>query len=201
MYWDWSKFTTEYFKNEQPLSYDLINKFKNNDEIIRNYNEKSNVHWIFVSNWIKQRSEELINIKFKNYDVIPNIIDSETFKYVEKNPEQRKNVFFIRRFDDCNKYAIDLNVRAILELSKRKCFENMNFNIYGTGDTYDKLIEPLLKFKNVHFYREFLTHEEIAKKHKENGIAFFQQDMMHKVFRCAKQQCQGLQLLHQIMMQ
>ncbi len=173
LYWDWSKFTTEYFKNEQPLSYDLINKFKNNDEIIRNYNEKSNVHWIFVSNWIKQRSEELINIKFKNYDVIPNIIDSETFKYVEKNPEQRKNVFFIRRFDDCNKYAIDLNVRAILELSKRKCFENMNFNIYGTGDTYDKLIEPLLKFKNVHFYREFLTHEEIAKKHKENGIAFF----------------------------
>lgn len=110
-------------------------------------------------------------------------------------------MFFIRRFDDCNKYAIDLNVRAILELSKRKCFENMNFNIYGTGDTYDKLIEPLLKFKNVHFYREFLTHEEIAKKHKENGIAFFQQDMMHKVFRCAKQQCQGLQLLHQIMMQ
>ncbi len=37
-----------------------------------------------------------------------------------------------------------LNVRAILELSKESV-ENMNFNIYGTGDTYDKLIEPLLK--------------------------------------------------------
>lgn len=153
------------------MSYDLINKFKNNDEIIRNYNEKSNVHWIFVSNWIKQRSEELINIKFKTYDVIPNIIDSETFKYVEKILNKEKCVF-IRRFDDCNKYAIDLNVRAILELSKRKCFENMNFNIYGTGDTYDKLIEPLLKFNNVHFYREFLTHEEIAKNTKKMELLF-----------------------------
>ena len=173
LYWDWPKFTTGYFVKEPKLSEFQIDLFRNNDEMIKRYNDKENVHWIFVSNWIKNHSEELIGIKFKNYSVIPNIIDSDNFKYQEKDTNLRKKVFFIRRFDNCNKYAIDVNVRTILELSKRECFKDMEFNIYGIGGFYNELVSPLKKFDNVHLYSNFLTHEEIAKVHRKNGIALF----------------------------
>ncbi len=173
LYWDWSKMTDPYFVPETPLSSYSTELFEKNDELIRRYNSYSNVHWIFVSEWIKKRSEELINIKFNNSAVIPNFIDSENFNFVEKDPEQRKKIFFIRRFDDINKYAIDIDVRAILELSHRKCFNDLEFYICGTGNCYDKLVAPLRRFKNVHLVQKFMDHSEIAKVHKENGIALF----------------------------
>lgn len=173
LYWDWPKFVTPYFEKEITLNHKLTNRFKKNDELINRYNQKDNVTWIFVSDWIKKRSEELINIKFNNYKVIPNIIDEKNFDFVQKEENLRKKIFFLRRFDDCNKYAIDVNVKCILELSKRDFFNELEFNIYGTGDKYNELINPIKDFENVHLYPNFLTHEEIAKIHKENGIALF----------------------------
>lgn len=173
LYWDWVKFTTPYFAKERELTTNEIDLFMKNNELIKRYNNMPNVKWIFVSNWIKRQSEELINIKFNNSVVIPNIIDEETFSYRKKDPEQRKKIFFIRRFDNCNKYAIDVNIRTILELSRRDCFKNLEFNIYGTGDFYEPLIQPIKQFRNVHFYPKFFTHEEIAAIHKENGIGLF----------------------------
>lgn len=173
LYWDWSKMTDHYFEKETELTLEQIKKFKENDELINRYNNYDNVHWIFVSEWIKNRSEELINIKFNHYSVIPNFVDSETFNYVEKDPELRKKIFFVRRFENISKYAIDVNVRTILELSRRECFKDLEFNIYGTGDTYDKIVAPIKDFENVHLYPKFLSHDEISKVHKENGIGLF----------------------------
>lgn len=173
LYWDWSKMTDNYFTVEKGLSAETEAFFKSNDELINRYNNYDNVHWIFVSNWIKERSEELINIKFKNYSVIPNFIDSDNFNYVEKDVELRKNIFFLRRFENISKYAIDVNVRTILELSRREFFNDLQFNIYGTGDFYDTLLNPIKKFSNVHLYPKFLNHTDIANVHKENGIGLF----------------------------
>lgn len=173
LYWDWSKMTDNYFRPQRQLTMEQINKFNYNDELIKRYNNYGNVHWVFVSNWIKKRSEELINIHFNNSIVIPNFIDENNFNYIEKNAEQRKKIFFIRRFDNINKYAIDINVRTILELSRRKCFKDLEFNIYGTGELHSELTAPIKNFKNVHLYQKFLTHEEIANIHKKNGIGLF----------------------------
>lgn len=173
LYWDWPKFTTPYFKPDNPISEADRTRFELNDLLIKRYNSMPNVTWIFVSEWIKEHSEKLINIEFNNYVVIPNIIDENTFRYVPKDPELRKKVYFLRRFDNCNKYAIDVNVKCILELSRRPCFSDMEFNIYGRGDTYETLIAPLKQFPNVHFYPQFFTHEEIAQIHRENGIGLF----------------------------
>ena len=173
LYWDWSKMTDRYFVPETPLSNELVNFFKSNDKLINRYNNYENVHWIFVSNWIKERSEELINIHFKNYSIIPNFIDADNFNYVQKNIDLRKKIFFIRRFENINKYAIDVNVRTILELSRRDFFDDLEFHIYGTGENYDTLIAPIKDFKNVHLHQYFLTHSEISKVHKKNGIGLF----------------------------
>lgn len=173
LYWDWSKMTDEYFKMETPLSSEYIELFERNDCLINRYNDYDNVHWVFVSNWIKDRSEELIGIKFKNFFVIPNFIDEKVFDYNEKSADLRKKIFFVRRFENISKYAIDVNVRTILELSRRDFFEDLEFNIYGTGENYDTLVAPIKDFPNVHLYQRFLSHEQISEIHKKNGIGLF----------------------------
>ncbi len=173
LYWDWSKMTDRYFEPETPLSTWQVNKFKMLDKLIARYNDKPNVHWVFVSQWIKNHSENLIGLSFKNSVVIPNIIDEQNFSFAAKDPELRKKVFILRRFENISKYAMDINVRTILELSRRACFKDMEFNIYGTGEYYDTIIEPLRGFENVKLYQQFLSHQDIAQVHKQNGIGLF----------------------------
>lgn len=173
LYWDWPKFTTPYFSKEMELNDFQKKTFTQHDKMIKRYNEMNNVKWIFVSNWIKEQSEKLIGIKFNNYCVIPNIVNEEKFKYYKKDIALRKNIFFVRRFDDCNKYAIDINVKTILELSKRDFFKDLTFNIYGIGNLYNELIYPIKKFENVNLYPKFLSHDEISEVHSKNGIGLF----------------------------
>ena len=173
LYWDLPCFVTPYFSERYKLDYNQIADFKNRDIMISKINNMPNVKFVFVSEWIKKKSEELIDIKFNNYVVIPNIIDVDLFNYEKKSKDKMKKIFMLRRYDDIDKYAVDVSVRTILELSKRPNFEQYEFNIYGNGNVWDKLFKPILNFPNVHFYRSFFTHEEISKLHKQNGIALF----------------------------
>ena len=173
LYWDTPLMVGRYFEKYDEITADQRREFEKRDEIIRKYNKKTNVKWIFVSDWIKDESEKLINIKFNNYEIIPNIVDTETFTYKEKTPIEQKNIFMLRRFDNINKYAIDVAIRAILELSRRHDFNKYSFNIYGKGDYYDELTEPIKNFSNVNFYTGFYTHQQISEIHKQNGIALF----------------------------
>lgn len=173
LYWDWAKMTDLYFTPQTELSDSFVKHFEDNDKLIERYNSYPNVHWVFVSEWIKSHSEKLINIKFKNSVVIPNFVDEKNFDFVEKSPELRKKIFFVRRFENISKYAIDINVRTILELSRRDFFNDMEFNIYGTGEYYDTIIAPIKHFSNVKLHPKFLSHTEISAVHKENGIGLF----------------------------
>ena len=173
LYHEWNYFTTSYFEKIRPLSRQQEDAFNLKDDMIRQYNTKPNVHWIFVSSWLRSHSEKLIGIEFNRSFVIPNYIDSKNFNFMSKDPEQRKKIFFIRRFDEINKYAIDINVRAILLLSREAFFSDLEFNIYGEGSAYDKLVAPIKDFPNVHLYKQFFTQSEIAEIHKKNGIGLF----------------------------
>ena len=173
LYWDTPHFVTPYFSERYKLDINHVTDFKHRDSIIKKINDMPNIKFVFVSDWIKNKSEELINIKFKNYVVIPNIIDVDLFNFEKKSKDKMKKIFMLRRYDDIDKYAVDVSVRTILELSKREGFENYEFNIYGNGNVWEKLFKPIIGFKNVHFYRSFFTHEEISKIHKQNGIALF----------------------------
>ena len=173
LYWDWSKMTDPYFVGETPLNGDQQRLFREKDKMIERYNNYPNVHWVFVSEWIKNHSEKLIGLSFKNSVVIPNFVDEENFNYVPKDPELRKKIFFVRRFENISKYAIDVNVRTILELSRRDFFNDLEFNIYGDGDHYDMIVAPIKDFPNVKLHRKFLTHTDISRVHKKNGIGLF----------------------------
>ncbi len=173
MYWDWPKMGAKYFKPEQEITAKERKLFLEKDAAIKKYNNMPNVKWIFVTEWTQKNSEKLLGIKYKNACVIPCLVDEKEFAYKQRDPESRKKICFIRKFDDIASYSLDIDVRVILELSRRPFFDDLEFNIYGDGKMHDLLTAPVKKFKNVHIHKKFLSHSEMADMYRENGIALF----------------------------
>ncbi|MEE0946065.1 MAG: glycosyltransferase [Acutalibacteraceae bacterium] len=173
LYRDWPKIVSPYFDGEAKIDDHWRDVFDIKDFYIKKYNELENVKWLFVTEWTKLRCEELLNIKFNNYDIVPCLIDTDLFKYEKKDTELRKKIFVLRKFDDINSYSLDTVVRIILELSRRPFFYDLQFDIYGDGSMHDRILEPVKDFKNVNIYKKFLTHDEIRKVHETHGIALF----------------------------
>jgi glycosyltransferase involved in cell wall biosynthesis/spore maturation protein CgeB len=130
-----------------------------------------NLKLIFVSKYFAEEVMEDLGFRVPetNYDVIHNPIDTDKFKYIEKSVEQRKKILSIRPYAS-RKYANDLSVKAVLELSKKPFFNELEFRFVGDGVLFDEILEPLRKFKNVIIDRRFLSQPEIAKLHRDYGI-------------------------------
>lgn len=173
MYWDWPVFTTPYFQQPQALTEGQTRAFEKRDELIRELNALPNVTWVFVSPFLKSRSEELIGITFNSSHVIPNVIDETVFPFRKKDPDLRKKIFVARKFDNVNKYGLDLVAQCIVELSKREFFSELEFNIFGAGNYFHELTAHIADFPNVNLHQRFLTREEIAEEHGKHGIALF----------------------------
>lgn len=152
---------------KEPINSD---EFDLKDYYVKKYAIKDNVEWVFVSEWLKDYSESEQGIKFKNTKVINNIIDENLFPYKKKNADLRKKILVIRKFDNICQHSLDQVVMAIRELSRRKCFKDMEFSIYGDGSYYDELTAPLKGLDNVHLYRRFIPNEKIHEVHAEHGI-------------------------------
>lgn len=135
----------------------------------RIYTDPKNT-FIFVSKWFMEAvGEEDAGCKVTNYKVVPNVVDGDIFKFIPKGVEQRKRILTIRPFAS-KKYANDLTVQAILELSKKDFFKDLIFDIYGRGPLFEEVLSPIRHFENVHIYETFLTQEEIAREHRKHGI-------------------------------
>ncbi|MEH7320983.1 glycosyltransferase family 4 protein, partial [Priestia megaterium] len=133
-------------------------------------NKELKLKFIFVSKWFKESvAESDTNTIVNNFSIIHNVIDNHLFQYVEKDREQRKKVLSIRPYAS-HKYANDLSVKAILELSRKDYFEELEFSIYGHGPLFNKILEPIRHFKNVSIHNHFLSQEEVAALHKQHGI-------------------------------
>ena len=173
LYRDINILTNKYFTKKSKDTDEQKQYFKAKDKMLKRYNEMPNVKFIFPSKWSKEHSEEQNKIKFNNYDIIPTFIDEKMFDYKQKTEDMRKKIMIIRKYDNYSTYGIDMVVKAIEELSKKKLFSDLEFSIYGDGEYHEKLLEPLKRFDNVNIYKKFLSHEEISEVHKENGIALF----------------------------
>ena len=128
------------------------------------------IHFIFVSKWFKEEIAELdTGASVENYSIIHNVIDDSLFNHVPKTIEHRKKILSIRPFAS-KKYANDLSVKAILLLSEKPFFNDLEFNIYGSGLLLEETLEPLLRFENVNIHDRFLNQNEIAQLHKQHGL-------------------------------
>ncbi|MFS0674938.1 glycosyltransferase family 4 protein [Ornithinibacillus sp. 179-J 7C1 HS] len=152
-----------------------INNIKNNKitvDFMKSIYESEtlDIKFVFVSKWFKEAvAENDTNAVVNNYEIIHNVVDEQLFNYQEKDRELRKKILSIRPYAS-RKYANDLTVKAILELSKKPFFNELEFNLYGQGPLFHEILEPIKHFSNVNIYNYFLSQDEIAQKHKENGV-------------------------------
>ena len=172
-YWDWPLFTTPYFTHPAKLTHEQTEEFTKRDAVIRQLNNQSNVSWVFVSETLKKRSEELIGIHFNRAHVISNLVDEKVYQFSKRNKETRHKVIVVRKFDNVNTYAIDIDVQTIVELSKRRIFKDLTFDIYGSGPMFENLTEPIKDFENVNLHEHFLSQSELKEAYNNHGIGLF----------------------------
>ncbi|WP_240501866.1 glycosyltransferase family 4 protein [Bacillus sp. MUM 13] len=128
------------------------------------------ITFVHVSKWFKEHIAECdARAISKNAVIIPNVIDDHLFEYEEKPVELRRKILSIRPYAS-RKYANDLAVRAILALSKKPYFTELEFSFYGDGKWFDETVVPLRSFENVTIHKGFLPQEQIAQLHKEHGV-------------------------------
>lgn len=134
-------------------------------------NKKIDTTFIFVSEWMKNilERDSFSKDKIKKYVIIPNVVDNKLFNYVEKKEIDRLKILSIRPYAS-KKYANDISVNTVLELSNKPFFKELTFTFYGDGKLFDSTLKPIIKFDNVHIHKRFLSQQEISSLHKENGI-------------------------------
>lgn len=134
-------------------------------------NLPSNFHFVFVSEYLAEEVFEDLGLRLPGdqYSVIHNPIDTAIFAFESKPNEQSARILTIRPYASA-KYANDLSVAAILELSQRPGFEHLKFRIIGDGPLFDETLEPLRGMSNVQIDQGFLNHAEIASIHKDFGV-------------------------------
>lgn len=130
-----------------------------------------NLRLIFVSRYFAEEVMEDLGFRIPedHYSIIHNPINTDLFSYQEKNIEQRKKILSIRPYAS-KVYANDLSVKAILELSKKPFFKDLEFRMIGDGPLFEETLAPLRGFENIYIERKFMTQREIALLHKEYGV-------------------------------
>jgi len=130
-----------------------------------------NLHFVFVSKYFKDEVLDDLQVSYipENVHIIHNPIDTNLFQFIKKSPEQRKRILSIRPYAS-RVYANDLMVKAIVELSSRSYFNQLEFMVIGNGVLFDETVAPLKQFKNVKLLKSFLSQFEIARLHRDYGV-------------------------------
>jgi glycosyltransferase involved in cell wall biosynthesis len=81
----------------------------------------------------------------------------------------RTRVVLVRPFSS-RKYAVDVAVRVIVELSRRPRFGELHFALHGDGPRFESLTAPLRGFPNVALHRGFLPQPELPGLYREHGV-------------------------------
>lgn len=129
-----------------------------------------NIKFIYVSERFKELYvDPYVGVVPENYYIIHNIIDDELFEYHKKSADDRLKICTIRPFTARN-YANDITVDVIKQLSKKRYFNKLEFNIYGDGKLFNVLTNSLNQFDNVNLHKGFVKQDEIPEIHKQHGI-------------------------------
>lgn len=118
-------------------------------------------NFVFVSDFLKQKAEDHLGVTFKNFNIIPNYINSQRFHFEIKSQEKRKKILILRKYSDERNYSADVSVKAILELSKHKEFKEFSIDIVGVGKAKEVLFAPLKRFPNVQFVDKFIPNDKL----------------------------------------
>lgn len=138
-------------------------------KMIHHANQTGQIQFVFVSDWMRRITEMDTLSKIKKSAVIANPIDTDLFEYQKKDPELRKKILLLRSFGS-NKYANDISVKAILLLSKKPFFFELQFTMIGQGQLFEKITAPLKQFENIKLQERSVRQIMIPELHSVNGI-------------------------------
>lgn len=126
-------------------------------------------HFVFVSRWLQTAAQQDVGSQFNNHLVIPNGIDTSLFRYSPKAVNSRKKILLLRSFKARN-YANDIAIAAILLLSKKTFFNDLEFCIQGEGYLFPSLTKQLEHFPNIELKNYFVENKCIPSIHEKFGI-------------------------------
>ena len=134
-------------------------------------NIPKNLQLVFVSKYFAEEVMEDLGFRLpeSKYHIIHNPIDTDLFAFHSKPVEQRKKILSIRPYAS-RTYANDLSANAIIELSTKPWFKELEFRMVGDGKLFEEVLGPLRQFDNVIIERRFLSQPEIASLHREYGV-------------------------------
>lgn len=138
-------------------------------KLVKRSNKGANIHFVFISNWMRKIAEADCLIRVKKYSIIPNPINNELFSPEEKQTELRKRILMIRPFYS-KKYGTDIVTKAMKILKTKPFFNELHFTIYGKGSTKSELSKFFDDDDGVVVRDGFLTQGNIRKLHQEHGI-------------------------------
>ena len=101
--------------------------------------------------------------------IVHNVIDTDLFRFVPKDPEQRFRVLWVRSAANLN-YGADLAVRALERLRDTPLWDRMQVTVIGDGKHFGLFEEAFADDANVTVERRFAVQEEIAALHREHGV-------------------------------
>lgn len=127
--------------------------------------------FIFVSKWWKEAASEDMQLTFpeSRSRIVHNLIDTELFDYIPKDPSQRFRILWIRSASARN-YANDVAIECLEILKKTKYWQKMHVTIVGDGQYFHEFSDHFGMDSNVIINQRFVDQEQIAIMHKTHGL-------------------------------
>lgn len=150
------------------IVYNFIQLYFLKNFIISN---KKNLKIIFNSKWMKRVFMRDLGIKKieNKFKIIPNPVDEGFFRKFKRVKKKKLNVLILKNFTSY-KYAGDITIDYILNLSNFKLFKHFNFTIIGKGKLLTNKIDYLKKLKNIKIINKFIDNKKLIKYHNKNDI-------------------------------
>ncbi len=135
---------------------------------------KKNIKIIFNSRWMKKVYMSDLGIKkIKNkFKIIPNPVDESFFKRFKRQKKRKLNILIIKNFSSY-KYAGDITINHLIELSRYKIFKNLNITLIGKGKILDQKISFLKKIYNIKIINKFIDNKKLIKYHQTNDVFLY----------------------------
>jgi glycosyltransferase involved in cell wall biosynthesis len=122
--------------------------------------------FITPSNWMLSEAQSQLEIKINNYEIIPNGIDCDLFKY-SPNFENINRLICIRPLSS-PKYAVDEAIQFLSLLP-----DKFTLDIYGKGVLKDELVKLSQKLglsERVRFFDQFIARENLPQLLSNYGV-------------------------------
>lgn len=127
--------------------------------------------FVFVSRWWRRAAQEDMELVFpgQRSAIVHNVIDTDLFRYVPKDPDQRFRVLWVRSAANLN-YGPDLAVKALERLRETELWDRMQVTVIGDGKHFGLFEQAFADDPRVTVERRYAVQEEIAQLHRDHGL-------------------------------